>query len=663
MRWDGAIHQETERSALRIRLVAIALGLTIVLLSPGPASLPAALVLAVYLGASVAVRAAAPRFPGRPVASAAIAVDAVAVTLLVLVLPVGQPVWALYLAPIATAALRQGPAGVLGTTAVSVLGYDLALATRTSTMFATDLWPVQLLLAAGLIVAELTWVRHREDDDRARLRRRDSALRDLCAADDLGTLLERLTRQIVDDGASAAWIWRAEGETILTEHGRGAVPERIAAVPDDWSVPGGILTSLADGDEPLLLAATFPPDLRRRERQLALARDLAADTRPLVNAAIAREIARAASAARASFDAQLAGLMRESTETGLLASGMVTATQIAGPSAIVRYADAVVLVGDLATGPAIALARGVSAPGIARRALEAAWSDGILTEAAARSAAVVALGDGHVLVATSARRLRAGDLALLSDLAELLGENRRVIRERERARAAAEAQEDMIAEQRQALRAKDEAVAAALHELRTPLSSVDGYAQLMSRHLDSARRQIAQLEHVLTDLQRPFEGPATGGLALQDVDLAQEVREAVSRLRVTTGAEVSVHIGAEPIAARVDPSRVAQVLDNLLGNAVKYSPEGSPISVVVTGSDAEVVVAVSDSGEGLRPDDLEKVFERGYRAARGGTAVAGHGLGLAISKIIVGAHGGRLWAASDGPGRGSTFSVALPRKP
>ena len=661
MRWDGVVGAETERSALRIRLVAVALGTTIVLLGAGPYSLPAALILAAYSAAAVAVRFAGTRFPDRPIASSAITLDALAVTMLVIVLPPSQPVWALYLAPIATAAIRHGPAGVLGVAALSVLGYDLALATRSSAMFATDLWPVQLLLAAGLIVAELTWVRRRQDDDRARLRRRDTALRDLAAADDLGSLLGRLTRHLVDDGATAAWIWRGEGGAINTEHLRGPAPDRVVT-REDFSVPGGILMSLADDDEPLLLAATFPPDLPARPRQVALARDLAADVRPLVNAAIARAIARDVSGARAIFDTRLAGLVAESTEAGLFAGAMVVAGQIAGPSAIVRYADGAVLVGDLASGPAAVLARGIRVPGIARLALETQWSDDALHEAAARSAAAAALGDGLLIVATSPRRLRAGDLAVLTDVAQLVGATRRTIRDRERARAAAEAQEATIAEQRQALKAKDEAVAAALHELRTPLSSVDGYAQLMSRHLDSARRQIAQLEHVLTDLQQPFEGSATGGLDLQDIDLAKEAREAANRLRLTTSADVEVDTPDEPVTVRADPSRIGQVLDNLLGNAAKYSPGGGPISVRVSESADEVVVAVTDRGEGLGPADLEKVFERGYRAARGGVAVSGQGLGLAISKMIVAAHGGRIWAESEGTGRGSTFGVALKRR-
>lgn len=662
MRWERAVGTEIARSALRIRLVAVALGTTIVLLDAGAASLPAALLLVAYGAVAVGVRFLGPRLPAAPIASAAIAFDALVVTALVVALPFGLPVWSLYLAPIATAALRYGPTGVLGMAALSVLGYGLALGSWSLSVLATDLWPVQLLLAAGLIVAELTWVRQREADDRDRLRRRDAALRELCAADDLGALLSRLTTEIVDDGASGAWTWRAEGAVMVAEHLRGTVPDRVAGGMADRSVPDGILISLSDHDEAVLLAASFPADPSSRARRMALARDLAADVRPLVNAAIARGLAREAAGARALFDAHLPDLIREDTDAGLLAAGVVTASLIAGPSAIVRHADGRVLVGDVPSGQASALVRGVNAPAIVRLAPEAAWSDDPLNELGARSAAIVALGDGLALVATSSRRLQQGDLALLIDLGALVARGCDVIREREHARVTAEAREATIAEQRQALRAKDEAVAAALHELRTPLSSVDGYAQLMSRHLDSARRQIAQLEHVLTDLQRPFEGAATGGLELQDIDLGQEAREAVNRLRVTTQADGSLDVPAEPMTVRADPSRIAQVLDNLLGNAVKYSPEGSLITVRLTGSENEVVISVTDSGEGLRPDDLEKVFERGYRATRSGTAVAGHGLGLAISKIIVGAHGGRIWAASDGPGCGSTFSVALPRR-
>ncbi|HUQ17544.1 MAG TPA: ATP-binding protein [Candidatus Saccharimonadales bacterium] len=663
MRWDEAVQVETERSALRIRLVAVALGVTIVLLGAGPSSLPAALILAAYAALAVAFRFGGLRFPGRPVGSVAIAADALAVTLLVVVLPLSEPVWALYLAPIATAALRHGPAGVLGVAAVSVLGYDLALATRASGTIATDLWPVQLLLAAGLIVAELTWVRRREDDDHQRLRRREGALRDLAGATDLDALLDRLTRHLVDDGAVAAWIWRADGDVIRTEHGRGAVPDRPANGGDDFSVPDGFLLSLADDDEPLLLAASFPAGLRDRERRVAAARDLGADVRPLVNAAVANAIAREASVGRASFDAQLAALVGETTEIGLFAAGMVVANQVAGPAAIVRPADGVLLAGDLPAAAATTLARGVNAPGIARLLLEGTWSDEPLREVDARSAAVAALGEGLVLVAASRRRLRTADLSVLTTLGTLLGNGRRTLRDQERARDLAAAQAATIAEQRQALKAKDEAVAAALHELRTPLSSVDGYAQLMSRHLDSARRQISQLEHVLTDLQKPFEGRSTGGLDLQDVDLDREVKEAASRLRLTTRTEVDVHTPGGPVIARADPSRIAQVLDNLLTNAVKYSPDGGPVSVRLSGSETEVVIAVTDSGAGLAAGDLERVFERGYRVTRGSTAVAGQGLGLAISKMIVAAHGGRIWAASDGPGQGSTFTIALQRVP
>ena len=661
MVWDQVMGTEVDRAALRVRLVAVALGTTIVLLGAGSGASPAALLLAAYAGVAVAVRFLGARWPALPIERIAIGLDALVVSALVVILPFDLPVWTLYLVPVATAALRLGPAGVLGIAALSVLGYDLALGMRGAAMLATDLWPVQLLLGAGLIAAELTRVRQREAEDRDRLRRRDIALRDLAGADDLGGLLARLTRHLVDDGASGAWIQRTDGDTVLIEHERGIVPE-AAGRPGAAPPPSdAILVALAGEDEPLLLGATFRSERSDRERRVASARDLAADVRPLVSAALARADARADSRVRSAFDATLPDVVAASNEAALVAAAVLAAGRVAGPAAIVRYADGSVSGGDLETEAAVELARGIGGPAIVRRTPHPAWSDVPLRAVAARSAAVVPLGSGLGLVAASARRLRATELALLVDLGAIFAERRRSIRDHEDAVAVASAQDATIAEQRDALRLKDEAVAAALHELRTPLSSVDGYAQLMSRHLDSARRQIAQLEHVLMDLQRPFEGSPASGLDLQEVDLGREVREAVSRLRLTTGAEIDLRASAEPLPVRIDPSRFAQVLDNLFANAVKYSAPGSPIDVALDASESEIVIAVTDAGEGLRSEDVDRVFERGYRAPHGGVAVAGQGLGLAISKLIVVAHGGRIWATSDGPGRGSTFFVALRR--
>lgn len=109
----------------------------------------------------------------------------------------------------------------------------------------------------------------------------------------------------------------------------------------------------------------------------------------------------------------------------------------------------------------------------------------------------------------------------------------------------------------------------------------------------------------------------------------------------------------------VDGGRVEQVLANLLGNALAATPAGGTVSVEVGGTNGAAAVTISDTGVGLAKDDLERIFERFYRAgsARG---AAGSGIGLTIARAIARAHGGDVTAASGGPGRGSRFTLTLP---
>lgn len=93
---------------------------------------------------------------------------------------------------------------------------------------------------------------------------------------------------------------------------------------------------------------------------------------------------------------------------------------------------------------------------------------------------------------------------------------------------------------------------------------------------------------------------------------------------------------------------------------MKFSPSGTPIEVRLEGRSDEVVITVRDRGDGIAAEDLERIFERHARAARHAGRVAGDGLGLAIAREIVLAHGGRMWAESAGPGQGSSFTIALP---
>jgi two-component system, OmpR family, sensor histidine kinase BaeS len=113
-----------------------------------------------------------------------------------------------------------------------------------------------------------------------------------------------------------------------------------------------------------------------------------------------------------------------------------------------------------------------------------------------------------------------------------------------------------------------------------------------------------------------------------------------------------------------DPDRVGEVLANLLGNALRHTPPGGRVEVTATAGNGGVRIVVADTGEGIPPELLERVFERFYRADRARTHTpdgGGSGIGLTITRAIVQAHGGRIHAESAGPGRGARFVVTLPR--
>lgn len=208
------------------------------------------------------------------------------------------------------------------------------------------------------------------------------------------------------------------------------------------------------------------------------------------------------------------------------------------------------------------------------------------------------------------------------------------------------------------LRERDDAVASAVHELRTPLTSVHAYGQLMSRNLQAVQTQVQQLERLIGDL---LALPGAKPLSFAEVDLLKEAREAAHRIRIVADVEVPVTVrDGGPHLVRGDAGRIAQVLDNLLRNAAKFSPADKPIDVEVAREGSEVLVSVSDRGQGIPAEELMLVFERYYRGSGQRRSVPGEGIGLAVSREIVQAHLGRIWATSAGPGKGSTFTVALP---
>lgn len=207
------------------------------------------------------------------------------------------------------------------------------------------------------------------------------------------------------------------------------------------------------------------------------------------------------------------------------------------------------------------------------------------------------------------------------------------------------------------------------HEMRTPLTSLDGYVEGMidgvfpadQETLGAVSEELHRLHRLaddLSSLSRTEEGRLD--LRRADVDLADLVQRAADRLAPQfQDAHVTLVVEAhQAVPVRVDPDRITQVVTNLLGNALLATPAGGTVTVGarVAGGAAEVVVG--DTGIGLAPEDLERVFERFYRA--GERRSGGSGIGLTIARGIARVHGGDLTGASDGPGRGARFTVTLP---
>lgn len=214
-------------------------------------------------------------------------------------------------------------------------------------------------------------------------------------------------------------------------------------------------------------------------------------------------------------------------------------------------------------------------------------------------------------------------------------------------------------------------IAEVAHEMRTPLTTIEGYVEGMldqvfepnEEVLTSVAEEAARLQRLasdLSELSRAEEGALT--LNLQRVDLGALAAACAERLRPQyDDKHVDFEVRSGPTApVDADPDRVTQVLTNLLGNALTYTPAGGRVVVTSGRDDRWAVVAIADSGVGLAPEDLELVFDRFYRVAGSVRAADGSGIGLTIARGIARAHGGDVRAASEGPGRGTTFTLNLP---
>jgi len=222
---------------------------------------------------------------------------------------------------------------------------------------------------------------------------------------------------------------------------------------------------------------------------------------------------------------------------------------------------------------------------------------------------------------------------------------------------------------------KDEFVASVSHELRTPLTSIRGYIELMldeeTGPLNATQRKFLSVVERSTERQMMLVadlllvaqlGAADLQLDLEPLEVGALVEEAVEAARPTAEAKgIELDFATDRRSANVlaDAPRLAQVMDNLISNAIKFTPAGR-VRVQLSSDADEAVIDVADTGIGIPPDEQERLFERFFRATAANTnAIQGTGLGLSIAKAIADAHAGTIELESSGSG-GTTFRLTLP---
>jgi signal transduction histidine kinase len=232
----------------------------------------------------------------------------------------------------------------------------------------------------------------------------------------------------------------------------------------------------------------------------------------------------------------------------------------------------------------------------------------------------------------------------------------------------------------QANKLKDQFLSMASHELKTPITSIRGQAQLALRRIAKQREVSSDISTAYTSLEKieqqtrrldalvedllDLSSIQAGKIPLQmsKCDLVEICRAVVEEQRLLSGRTIALDIPPEPVKIRADANRLSQVVTNLVSNALKYSPDNKPVSLRLSQEgDGKITIAVEDEGSGIAQEEQEHIFEPFYRASHArSSSKNGMGLGLAICKDIVERHGGSIWCDSH-PGKGSSFFVRLPQ--
>ncbi len=221
-------------------------------------------------------------------------------------------------------------------------------------------------------------------------------------------------------------------------------------------------------------------------------------------------------------------------------------------------------------------------------------------------------------------------------------------------------------------RLKTDFVHTVSHDLRSPLTSVLGYAELVGRtgplneqqtefmgRLKGSIQQITTLVNDLLDIGRMEAGFDTRRESVHLEKILSRTLEVLAGQMRNRNLRVNVEKGPVLPTIQANPLRISQMLDNLIGNAVKYSGDNSTIDIRLYTEESQLILSVKDEGPGISPADQPHIFEKFYRGNNIPDGIVGSGLGLAIVKSIVDSHAGRIWVES-ALGKGSTFFVVLP---
>lgn len=277
--------------------------------------------------------------------------------------------------------------------------------------------------------------------------------------------------------------------------------------------------------------------------------------------------------------------------------------------------------------------------------------------------------------AESGRKFNEADLELAKEIglrASMAIDHARLYRESQQAREQLMA---YISEYREVEQRKDEFMSVVSHELKTPVTTIKGFTQLLQRRLQHSNDSDAQLflSRIDSQLNRlirlindllEISRIQTGRLKyhIETFDLCEVVESIVEQIQATTTTHQLSIENASQVSAPVsgDRERLGHVFTNLLLNAIKYSPHVEKVLISITTDGPEVIVSVQDFGIGIAEDDLEKIFERFYQVSYPQERpFAGLGIGLYLSREIIERHNGRIWAESQ-KAHGATFHVALP---